>query len=241
MPELESGCFTLIYTDPPFNTGRARTRRTVRTQADPDGDRQGFGGRRYRTEEVSTIGLSTTGSTTTRRSSSRACGRCTGCCSAEGTLYLHLDYREAHYAKLLLDELFGRGVLPQRDHLGLRLRRQAAAALAGQARHDPGVRARSRPRTCSTPTPIEREPYMAPGPGHAREGGAGQAADRRLVAHDRLADRQGEDRLPDPEAGRAGAPDGAGVDPAGRPGAWIRSPAPARSAPSAGRWAASTC
>ena len=25
-----------------------------------------------------------------------------------GTLYLHLDYREAHYCKLLLDELFGR-------------------------------------------------------------------------------------------------------------------------------------
>ena len=35
---------------------------------------------------------------------------------------------------------------------------------------------------------------------HAGEGRARQAADRRLVAHDRLADREGEDRLSDAEA-----------------------------------------
>jgi site-specific DNA-methyltransferase (adenine-specific) len=41
------GTVTMAYLDPPFNTGRAQTRRTLSTTADPDGDRTGFGGRRY--------------------------------------------------------------------------------------------------------------------------------------------------------------------------------------------------
>ena len=40
---------------------------------------------------------------------------------------------------------------------------------------------------------VEREPYMAPGLVGAGEGGARQAADRRLVAHDR-ADRPGREK-----------------------------------------------
>ena len=49
-----------------------------------------------------------TASTTTSRSSRRAWRRRTGCSPSEGTLYFHIDYREAHYCKLLLDEIFGR-------------------------------------------------------------------------------------------------------------------------------------
>ncbi len=43
------------------------------------------------------------------------------------------------------------GLLSQRDHLGLRLRRAIEPTLAVEARHDPGLRERPRPRTTSTP------------------------------------------------------------------------------------------
>ena len=69
-------------------------------------------------------------------------------------------------------------------------------------------------------------------PRHRREGGAREAADRRLVAHDRLADREGEDRLPDAEAGGHRAADRAGVQPAGRLVPRSASPARGPSAPS---------
>ena len=50
LAKLPDGSFQMIYIDPPFNTGRDQSRRTMRTVADADGDRTGFEGRRYRTE-----------------------------------------------------------------------------------------------------------------------------------------------------------------------------------------------
>src|ERR1700726_252789 len=48
LARLPAGFFDLIYVDPPFNTGRAQARRTLSVAAASDGDRTGFGGRRYR-------------------------------------------------------------------------------------------------------------------------------------------------------------------------------------------------
>jgi site-specific DNA-methyltransferase (adenine-specific) len=97
----------MAYLDPPFNTGSDRTRRTLATTADPDGDRTGFGGRRYATQllEQSSyrdafddyLGFLAPRLTEVRR-----------LLHPSGTLYFHIDWREAHYCKLLLDELFGR-------------------------------------------------------------------------------------------------------------------------------------
>ena len=78
--------------------------------------------------------LSTTPSTTTSGSSSRGCARRIGCCASDGTLYLHLDYREVALLQGALDEIFGRDVLPERDRLGLRLRR--ARQRRWPAKHD---------------------------------------------------------------------------------------------------------
>jgi site-specific DNA-methyltransferase (adenine-specific) len=99
--------FQLVYADPPFNTGRTQTRRTLATRAAADGDRIGFAGRRYRTELLRTssyrdrfddyVAFLEPRLVEIRRLLARS-----------GTLYLHLDYREAHYCKLLLDEVFGR-------------------------------------------------------------------------------------------------------------------------------------
>ena len=88
---------------------------------------------------------------------------------------------------------------------------------------------------------VDREPYMAPGLVDAREGGARQAADRRVVAHDRPDQRQREDRLPDAEAAGRSCGGWSRRRRGRAAGAWTSSPAPARSAPRPRRWAGASC
>ena len=71
------------------------------------GDRTGFGGRRYATKLLAESSYRDEfddylGFLAPRLEEIRRVLHPTG------TLYLHLDYREAHYVKLLLDELYGR-------------------------------------------------------------------------------------------------------------------------------------
>jgi len=105
----------LIYTDPPFNTGgvqrhtRLKTRRVDAATPDgyPAGDRTGFGGRRYETEVVGAEAFDDRFEDYLAflEPRLRACHRLL---AAHGTLYCHLDYREVHYVKVLLDTIFGR-------------------------------------------------------------------------------------------------------------------------------------
>ena len=41
LSELPSASFTVIYIDPPFNTGKTQTRRTLNTAPAADGEEQG--------------------------------------------------------------------------------------------------------------------------------------------------------------------------------------------------------
>lgn len=107
LAKLPDESFQLIYIDPPFNTGKSQERRTLKTQRDDQGDRVGFQGRSYRTTELSRFAyldsyddyLSFIGP---KLEEARRLLR------ADGTLFLHLDQRESHYCKVLLDEIFGR-------------------------------------------------------------------------------------------------------------------------------------
>jgi site-specific DNA-methyltransferase (adenine-specific) len=99
---VPDGAIDLVYIDPPFNTGRRQARPPLRTvRDDAGGDRTGFGGRRYRTEPAGPA-----------RSFDDAFDDYLGfleprlreahrVLSPAGSLYLHLDYREVHYAKVL--------------------------------------------------------------------------------------------------------------------------------------------
>jgi len=104
---LEDESFQLVYIDPPFNTGRVQTRTRTRTVRDKKGDRTGFKGQRYRTEILESRAFQDAfddylGFLEVRlREALRLL-------SPTGSLFLHLDYREVHYAKVLLDVLFGR-------------------------------------------------------------------------------------------------------------------------------------
>ena len=161
LTDLDDGFFQLVYADPPFNTGRAQRRRTLSTTADPDGDRVGFGGRRYATQVVSESAYADRyddylGFLEPRLRELRRV------LAPTGTLYLHLDYREAHYAKVLLDGLFGREcflneIVWAYDY-GARPRRR------WPAKHDTIlVYVKDPKRYWFDAEEVEREPYMAPG------------------------------------------------------------------------------
>ena len=161
LPELPDGAFQLIYVDPPFNTGRPQRRRTLATVEDADGDRTGFGGRRYATRLLAEssyrdafddyLGFLEPRLREVRRLLSPA-----------GTLYFHIDYREAHYCKLLLDELFGRACFL--NELIWAYDYGAKPRNRWPAKHDTIlVYAREPGRHLFDAEAVDREPYMAPG------------------------------------------------------------------------------
>jgi site-specific DNA-methyltransferase (adenine-specific) len=161
LPGLPSASFQLIYIDPPFNTGKLQSRRTVSAVRDEEGERTGYQGRRYRT---SLLGESSYRDSfedylaflEPRLLEARRLLR------EDGTFYFHIDYREAHHCKLLLDEIFGReGFLNEiiwaYDYGGRSKRRWPA-------KHDTIlVYVKDTVRYHFDSEAVDREPYMAPG------------------------------------------------------------------------------
>lgn len=161
LPGLPEGSFQVVYADPPFNTGRAQTRRTLETVADMEGDRTGFKGRRYSTRLLNESSY--------RDSFDDYLGfleprfrELHRLLHPTGTLYLHLDYREAHYVKLLCDEIFGREqflneIIWAYDY-GARAKRR------WPAKHDTIlVYVKDAQGYYFDSEAVDREPYMAPG------------------------------------------------------------------------------
>jgi len=99
--------FELIYIDPPFNTGREQSRRRLKTVRDEQGDRTGFGGQRYRTEEIGRQAFADAFDDYLAFLEPRL-QHAHRLLTPTGSLMLHLDYREVHYAKVALDLIFGR-------------------------------------------------------------------------------------------------------------------------------------
>jgi site-specific DNA-methyltransferase (adenine-specific) len=96
----------LIYIDPPFNTGRERQRSKVTTKRSDSGNRIGFKGERYETVKSKVLSYDDQFVNYWNFLEPRL-EEAFRILKKSGTLYLHLDYREAHYAKVLLDALFG--------------------------------------------------------------------------------------------------------------------------------------
>ncbi len=98
----------LIYVDPPFNTGRTQARTSIRTvRDDTEGDRIGFQGNRYRTVKVGSRAFSDRFDDYLSFLEPRF-REARRVLNSNGSLFLHVDYREVHYCKVLLDEVFGR-------------------------------------------------------------------------------------------------------------------------------------
>ena len=96
----------LIYIDPPFNTGREQQRSKVTTKRSDQGSRIGFKGQRYETVKSTILSYDDQFANYWEFLEPRL-EEAFRVLNQTGTLYLHLDYREAHYAKVLLDALFG--------------------------------------------------------------------------------------------------------------------------------------
>ena len=161
LPRLPDGSFQLIYIDPPFNTGHPQTRRTLQTVLDQGGDRTGFEGRRYATRLLAESSYGDTFEDYLAFLAPRL-EHAHRLLAGEGTLYFHIDYREAHYCKLLLDEIFGRecflNELIWAYDYGARTRRR------WPSKHDTIlVYVRDPSAYFFDAEAVDREPYMAPG------------------------------------------------------------------------------
>lgn len=105
--QIPDASIQLIYIDPPFNTGHTQSRTRIRTVESGDGDRIGFQGKRYATEKVGESGYDDqfddylTFLELRLKEAHRVL-------VSNGSLYFHIDYREVHYCKVLLDCIFGR-------------------------------------------------------------------------------------------------------------------------------------
>jgi site-specific DNA-methyltransferase (adenine-specific) len=157
---LPDGAFDLIYIDPPFNTGIRQVRRTLKVEPLPGGT-PGFGGRGYARREVSRSGYADDFDDYLGFLSPRL-RRARELLADHGTLYVHLDYREAHYVKLELDRIFGRDCflneLIWAYDYGARSKRR------WPAKHDTIlVYVRDPQRYWFDSSAVDREPYMAPG------------------------------------------------------------------------------
>jgi site-specific DNA-methyltransferase (adenine-specific) len=151
----------VIYIDPPFNTQKRQTRREISVVADPDGTRNGFGGRRYSSQQVGMRSYLDAFDDYCEFIAPRF-EHARRLLADHGTLYFHIDYREAHYCKLLLDDIFGREsflneIIWAYDYGGRTKTRWPA-------KHDTIlVYVKDPSRYHFDSAEVDREPYMAPG------------------------------------------------------------------------------
>ena len=176
----------LIYIDPPFNTGKKQTRKTIRTVKSENGDRKGFQGNTYQTTELGTKAYQDSFDIDTNGIISREIEEAYKKVAPQGSLYFlesflrprlkeayrllkphgclyfHIDYREVHYCKLLLDDIFGREnflneIIWAYDFGG-------KAKSRWPAKHDNILfYVKDHTRYMFNTNEIDRIPYMAPG------------------------------------------------------------------------------
>ncbi|MBX3311651.1 MAG: site-specific DNA-methyltransferase [Microbacteriaceae bacterium] len=161
LPQLPDDFFQLIYIDPPFNTGKVQSRQSIRTERSDSGSRIGFKGQSYKTIKgrVTSYNDSFEDYWAFMEPKLEEAWRLL---KPSGTLYLHLDYRESHYAKVLLDALFGREcflneIIWAYDY-GARTKKK------WPAKHDNIlVYVKNPDNYYFNSEEVDREPYMAPG------------------------------------------------------------------------------
>jgi site-specific DNA-methyltransferase (adenine-specific) len=174
--KMATGSVALIYIDPPFNTGRRQTRLRMKTVRDLAGDRVGFGGHRYRTElvkdEFSHLAAGESGSAKPTGYADQFDDflgflrprllEAHRVLAPTGSLFFHIDYREVHYCKVMLDEIFGRDCF--HNEIVWAYDYGARASKRWPAKHDNILwYTRDPQRYTFNLGESDRIPYMAPG------------------------------------------------------------------------------
>jgi len=162
LPSIPDGSVNLIYIDPPFNTGKVQERTRIKTVRDEkDGDRVGFQGRKYRTEKLGTKAFADAFDDFLEFLEPRL-REAHRILAADGSFFLHIDYREAHYCKVLLDSIFGRECF--QNEIIWAYDYGARSKKRWSAKHDSILwYTRDPKRYTFNYDEIDRVPYMAPG------------------------------------------------------------------------------
>jgi site-specific DNA-methyltransferase (adenine-specific) len=161
LQQLPSSSVDLIYIDPPFNTGVTQKRTRITARRSENGTRNGFGNARYEIEKLESPTYTDNFDDYLAFLRPRLV-EAYRLLKPTGSLFLHLDSREVHYAKVLLDEIFGRAsfrneIIWAYDYGGKPRQRWPA-------KHDNILwYSRSPERYTFHFDAIDRIPYMAPG------------------------------------------------------------------------------
>ena len=161
LKEIESGSVNLVYVDPPFNTGKIQSRKSIETVRSEDGDRTGFQGHTYKTKVIGEQSFFDIYDDYIRFLRDRI-EETARILTSDGSFFLHLDYREIHYAKVMCDEVFGRKsfineIIWSYDYGGRSKSRWSA-------KHDNILWYAKDPKNFTYRyDDIDRIPYMAPG------------------------------------------------------------------------------
>ena len=107
LSSFEDGSYNLIYIDPPFNTGKTQKRKTIKTIRDDNGDRVGYKGQKYQTIDQGAKSYEDSFDNFKDFIYPRL-EEAHRLLTSDGSIFVHIDYREAHYCKIWLDEIFGR-------------------------------------------------------------------------------------------------------------------------------------
>jgi site-specific DNA-methyltransferase (adenine-specific) len=105
---LAAGSVRLCYIDPPFNTGKTQQRRRIKVTRDPGGQRRGFSGQSYAVTALPSGGAYIDGFNDYIAYLAPRLIEIRRVLADDGSLFVHVDPRESHYVKVLLDQLFGR-------------------------------------------------------------------------------------------------------------------------------------
>lgn len=97
----------LIYIDPPFNTGKQQTLTQVRVERDPEGEKARFNGVAYRQTVVGSTSYLDIHDDYLDFIGARL-EQAKRLLTPTGSIFVHLDYREVHYVKILMDSIWGR-------------------------------------------------------------------------------------------------------------------------------------
>jgi site-specific DNA-methyltransferase (adenine-specific) len=162
LQSLPSASVALIYIDPPFNTGKSQARTHLKTVRDAEGDRTGFKGERYKTVQIGSKSYSDNFGDSFLDFLEPRLLEAHRLLTPNGSLYFHIDYREVHYCKILLDQIFGREnflneIIWAYDY-------GARSKSKWPAKHDNILWYAKDPDNYIFNTDaVDREPYMAPG------------------------------------------------------------------------------
>ena len=195
--DFKSGSFDLIYIDPPFNTGKVQSRKRLKTVRDDQGDRTGFQGKRYKTQVLgeSSFDDNFDDFITFIEPRLREAHRLL---SPQGSFFFHIDYRESHYCKVMLDNIFGRESF--KNEIVWAYDYGARSKKRWSAKHDNILwYAKDPSNYIYRYDDIDRIPYMAPGLVGPEKAAKGEDTDRCMVADNRESEWQGEDGISDTE------------------------------------------